>query len=46
LRLYESRVLRRIYGPKEKEVGGDWRRLREEDPHNLYTSPNIMRVIK
>jgi hypothetical protein len=37
----ENRVLRRIYGPKREEVAGGWSRL-----HNLYASPNIIRVIK
>jgi hypothetical protein len=40
------RVLRRIFGPKREEVAGGWRRLHNEEPHNLYTSPNIIRVIK
>jgi hypothetical protein len=34
-------VLRRIFGPKKEEVGGGWRRLHNEELHNLYTSPNI-----
>jgi hypothetical protein len=42
----ENRVLRRIFGPKEEEVVGDWRRLHNEALHNLYTSPNTVRVIK
>jgi hypothetical protein len=46
LRVFENKVLRRIFGPKGEEVAGDWRRLHNEEPHNLYTSPNIIRVIK
>jgi hypothetical protein len=42
----ETRVLRRIFGPKGEEVVGGWRRLLNEELHNLYTSPNIIRVIK
>jgi hypothetical protein len=37
----ESRVLRRVFGPEREEVAGGWRSL-----HNLYTSPNIIRMIK
>jgi hypothetical protein len=44
--VYENRVLRRIYGPKREEVAGSWRRLHNEELHNLYASPNIIRVIK
>jgi hypothetical protein len=39
LRVLENRVLRRIFGPKREEVGGDWRRLHNEEIHNLYTAP-------
>jgi len=46
LRVFENRVLRRIYGPKRDEVTGEWRRLHEEDNNNLYCSPNIVRVIQ
>jgi hypothetical protein len=38
----ENRVLRRIFGPKRDEVKGDWRKLNNEELHNLYSSPNIM----
>jgi hypothetical protein len=39
-------VLRRIFGPKRDEVTGDWRKLHNEELHNLYYSPNIIRMIK
>jgi hypothetical protein len=42
----ENRVLRRIFGPKREEVVGGWRRLNNEELHNLYASPNVIRVIK
>jgi PAS domain-containing protein len=38
--LFENRVLRRIFGPKREEVAGGWRRLHNEERHNLYTSPS------
>jgi len=40
LTVYVKRVLRRIFGSKRKEVAGGWRRLHNEEPHNLYASPN------
>jgi hypothetical protein len=46
LRVYENRVLKRIFGPKNKEVVGSWRRLHNAELHNLYASPNIIRVIR
>jgi hypothetical protein len=46
LRVFESRVLRRIFGPKGEKVAGGWRRLHNEELHNLHSSPNIVRVIK
>jgi hypothetical protein len=46
LRLFENRVLRRIFGPKRDDVTGDWRKLHNEELHNLYSSPNIIRMIK
>jgi hypothetical protein len=46
LRVFENRVLRRIFGPKRDEVTGEWRRLRNEELNDLYSSPNIIRVIK
>ena len=39
-------VLRRIFGPRRDEVTGEWRRLHNEELNDLYSSPNIMRVIK
>jgi hypothetical protein len=42
----ENRVLRRIFGSKRDEVTGDWRKLHNEELHNLYSSPNIIRMIK
>jgi hypothetical protein len=46
LRVYENRMLRRISGSKREEVAEGWRRLHNEKLHNLYASPNIIRVIK
>jgi hypothetical protein len=46
LRVFENRVLRTIFGPKRDEVTGDWRKLHNEELHNLYSSPNIIRMIK
>jgi hypothetical protein len=46
LRSSENRVLRRIFGPKRDEVTGEWRKLHNEELHDLYSSPNIVRVIK
>jgi hypothetical protein len=46
LRVYENRVLRRIFGPKRDEVIGGWRKLDNEELHNLYCSPSIIRIIK
>jgi hypothetical protein len=38
--VFENRVLRRIFGPKRGEVTGDWRKLHNEELHNLYSSPD------
>jgi len=46
LRVFENRVLRRIFGPKRDEVTGEWRKLHNEELSDLYCSPNIIRVIK
>jgi hypothetical protein len=46
LRVFENMVLRRIFGPRRDEVSGDWRRLHNEGLNDLYSSPNIVRVIK
>jgi hypothetical protein len=46
LRVFENRVLRRIFGPKTDEVTGEWRKLHSEELHMLYSSPNIIRQIK
>jgi len=46
LRLFENRVLRKIFGPKRDKVTGEWGRLHNEELNDLYTSPNIVRVIK
>jgi hypothetical protein len=46
LRVFENRVLRRIFGPKRDKVTGGWRKLNNEELHGLYSSPSIVRVIK
>jgi hypothetical protein len=46
LRVFENRVLRRIFGPKRDEVTGEWRKLHNEELHILYSSQNIIRQIK
>jgi hypothetical protein len=46
LRMFENRVLRKIFGPKRDEVIGGWRKLRNEELHNLYCSPSIIRITK
>jgi hypothetical protein len=45
LRVFQNRVLRRIFVPKREEVAGGWRTLHSEELHNLYASLNIGRVI-
>jgi thiosulfate reductase cytochrome b subunit len=44
--LFENRVLRRIFGPKRDEVTEEWRKLHNEELHNLYSSPDIIRQVK
>jgi PAS domain-containing protein len=45
-RVFENRVLRRIFGPKRDEVTGEWRQLHNKELHDLYSSPSIIRIIK
>jgi hypothetical protein len=44
--VFENRVQRRIFGPKRDEVTGEWRKLHNEELHNLYSSPDIIRQVK
>jgi hypothetical protein len=46
LRVFENRALRTIFGPKRDGVTGVWRKLHNEELHNLYSSPSIIRIIK
>jgi hypothetical protein len=46
MRVFENRVLRIIFGPKRYEVTGDWRKLHNEELQNLYSSPNLIRIMK
>jgi hypothetical protein len=46
LRVFENRVLRRIFGPKRDEVMGEWIKLHNEDLRDLYSSPSTIRIIK
>jgi hypothetical protein len=46
LKVFENRVLRRIFGPKQDEVTGEWRKLHNEVLNDMYCSPNIVWVIK
>jgi hypothetical protein len=44
--VFENRVLRRIFGTKREEVAGGWRKLHNEELHNLYASPNIVTAME
>jgi hypothetical protein len=44
--VFENRILRRIFGPKRDEVTGEWRKLHNEELHNLYSSPDITRQVR
>jgi hypothetical protein len=44
--MFENRVLRRIFGLKRNDVTEEWRKLHNEELHDLYSSPNTVRVIK
>jgi hypothetical protein len=46
LRVFENRVLRRIFGPRRDEVTEEWRKLHNEEPNELYSPSNIVQVIK
>ena len=46
LRVFENRVLRRVFGPKRDELTGEWRKLRNGELNDLYSLPNIVRVVK
>ena len=44
--MFENRVLRTVFGPKRDEVTGEWRKLHNEELRDLYSLPNIVRVVK
>jgi hypothetical protein len=46
LKVFENRVLRRIFGPKRDEVTGEWRKLHNEELRDFYSSPSIIRMMK
>jgi hypothetical protein len=46
LRVFENRMLKRVFRPKREEAIGGWRKLHNEELHNLYSSPSIIRMIK
>jgi hypothetical protein len=46
LKVFEKRVLKGIFGPKRDKVKGEWRKLHSRTPHNMYSSPHVIRQIK
>jgi hypothetical protein len=46
IRVFENRMLRRIFGPRRDEVMGRWRKLHNKELHDLYSLPSIIRIIK
>jgi hypothetical protein len=46
MKVFENRVLRKVFGPKRDEVTGEWRRMHNEKLNDLYSLPNIVRVVK
>jgi hypothetical protein len=46
VRVFENRVFRRVFGAKRDEVTGEWRKLHNEELNDLYSLPNIVRVVK
>jgi hypothetical protein len=44
--VFKNKVLRKTFGPNRHEVTGDWRKLQNEELHNLYSSSNVIRIIK
>ena len=46
LKVFDNRVVRRIFGPKREEATGEWRKLHTEELNDLFSSPNIVRLIK
>jgi hypothetical protein len=46
LRVFENRVLRKVFGPRRDEVTGGWRKLHDDELHNLYSSPSVIIMVK